>query len=335
MAQSEQTVGCYLAGRLHEPRVEYWRSSTSQQELLSKPPHEAVFIDGEEQVEAYFLQSRPVSDAYRRYLPNASRLDWLQRRDGYGFLISPVPVVLISADIAQMVQAAAQAAGPVWLAGADLQQCRGLFRAEDGYFLQLRTLPLAVSRRSYFSHEKSHKEEYVEVRYAPRSARRSLHARRNLAKRDAVSVAELCRLIDALAEEARRTGRLTGYSPTSWHRAGVQTLVDSLNEVLAVHRTFCGRWAYRENLQYVRFVQHVRATQRATLRKFQDEGFRAWLQRELRSRAARRAVAAAGESGVGRCPTWQSSCLRLPFDEAQAAEKSRSRTTSRRRTPKR
>ena len=148
-------------------------------------------------------------------------------------------------------------------------------------------------------------------------------------------MAELCQLIDALAAEASRTGRLTGYSPPSWSRAGVQTLVDSLNAVLAVHRTFCGRWAYRENLQYVRFVQHARATQRATLRKFQDEGFRAWLQQELRSRAARRAVATAGESGVGRCPKWQSSCLRLPFDQAQAAEKSRVKTTSGRRTPRR
>jgi hypothetical protein len=313
--------------------VEYWRSSTSQQELLSKPPHHALFIEGQEQVEAYFQQLRPMSDAYRRYLPNFSRLDWLQKKDGYDFLILPVPVLPANPDFAEQVQAATQAAGPVWLADTDMQHCRGMYRAEDGFFLQMQSLPLEVAHRS--SRWRSHQEEYVEVRYAPRSARRSLHARRNLAKRDAVSVAELCQLIDALAEEARRTGSLTGYSPTSWHRAGVQTLVDSLNEVLAVHRTFCGRWAYRENLQYVRFVKHVRATRQATLRKFRDEGLRAWLQRELRSRAARRAVAAAGESGVGRCPTWQSSCLRLPFDEAQAAEKSRSRTTSRRRTPKR
>jgi hypothetical protein len=318
MAQSEPTVGCYLAGRLHEPNVEYWRSSTSHQKLLSKPPHDTVFIDGQEQVEAYFLQLRPMSDAYRRYLPNSSRLDWLQKKDGYDFLILPVPVVSADADLAEQVQAATQAAGPVWLADTDMQHCRGLFRAEDGYFLQLRTLPLEVAHRS--SRWRSHKEEYVEVRYAPSSARRSLHARRNLAKRDAVSVAELCHLIDALAAEASRTGRLTGYRPTSWHRAGVQTLVDSLNAVLAVHRTFCGRWAYRENLQYVRFVQHARATQRATLRKFQDEGFRAWLQRELRSRAARRAVAKAGMTHVSHCPKWN--CLPLPFDEARAAEKS-------------
>jgi hypothetical protein len=318
MAQSEQTVGCYLATRLHEPNVEYWRSSTSQQELLSKPPHDAVFIDGQEQVEAYFLQSRPVSDAYRRYLPNFSRLDWLQKKDGYDFLILPVPVVSAEADLAEQVQAATQAAGPVWLAGTDIQHCRRLFRAEDGYFLQLRTLPVHVVNRS--SRWRSHKEGYVEVRYAPSSARRSLYARRNLAKRDVVSVKGLCDLIEALADEIRSAGRLTGYRPTSWHHAGMQTLVESLNAVLAVHRAICGRWAYRENLQYVRFVQHAKTTRAATLRKFRDEGFRAWLQRELRSRAARRAVAAAGESGVGRYPTWQSSCLRLPFDEAQAAE---------------
>ena len=41
MVPSDKTVGCHLAERLHEPDVEYWRSSTSQQELLSKPPHEA------------------------------------------------------------------------------------------------------------------------------------------------------------------------------------------------------------------------------------------------------------------------------------------------------
>ena len=101
-------------------------------------------------------------------------------------------------------------------------------------------------------------------------------------------MAELCHLIDVLANEARSVGWLTGYNPTSWYRAGVQTLVDSLNSVLAVHRTICGRWAYRENQQYIRFVQHARATQRATLRKFRDQGFRVWLQRELRSRAVRR-----------------------------------------------
>ncbi|MCL4206178.1 MAG: hypothetical protein KJ000_27150 [Pirellulaceae bacterium] len=50
--------GC-PAKRLHEPEVEYWRSSTSQQELLSKLPHEAVFIDGPKQVAANFQQLRP------------------------------------------------------------------------------------------------------------------------------------------------------------------------------------------------------------------------------------------------------------------------------------
>jgi hypothetical protein len=331
MAQSD--VGCYLAGRLCEPNVEYWRSSTSQQELLSKPPHHAVFIDGQEQVEAYFLQSRPMSDAYRRYLPNFSRLDWLQKKDGYDFLILPVPVVPANPDFAEQVQAATQAAGPVWLADTDVQHCRGMFRAEDGYFLQLRSLPLEAAHRS--SRWRSHKQEYVEVRYAPRSARRSLHARKNLAKRDAVSVAELCQLIDALAVEARSFGWLTGYSPTSWRRAGVQTLVGSLNAVLAVHQTICGRWAYRENQQYLRFVRHARATQQATLRKFRDQGFRAWLQRELRSRAVRHAIARAGMTDVGHCPKWKPSCLRLPFDEAQTAEKSRGKTTSGRRTPRR
>ena len=54
MTQSDKTVGCFLAKRLYEPDVEYWRSSSSQEELLSKSPHEAVFIDGPEQVEAYF-----------------------------------------------------------------------------------------------------------------------------------------------------------------------------------------------------------------------------------------------------------------------------------------
>ena len=65
----------------------------------------------------------------------------------------------------------------------------------------------------------------VEVRCIPRSARRSLHARRHLAKRNAVSVTEVCQLIDALADEARSAGHLTGYRPTSWPRAGVQSLL--------------------------------------------------------------------------------------------------------------
>jgi len=334
MAQGEKIVGCYLAKRLYEPAVEYWRSSTSQQELLDKPPHEAVFLDGAEQVEAYFQQLRPVPDAYRKYVPEASRLDWLQRSNGYGFLILPVPVVPTEESITEQVQAATQAAGPVWLANTDLQHCRGQFPAEAGYYLQLRTLPLDLAHRSRRSRWQAHKEEYVEVRYAPSSARRSLHARRLLAKRDAISVAEVCYLIDALAAEARSFGWLTGYSPTSWHRAGVRTLVESLNSVLAVHQTICGRWAYRENQQYIRFVRHARATQQATLRKFRDQGFRAWLQRELRSRTVRLAVARAGMTDVGHCPKWKPSCLPLPFDEAQAAEKSRGKKRGE-RLPKR
>jgi len=187
----------------------------------------------------------------------------------------------------------------------------------------LRTLPLDLDHHRRRSRWRSRSEEYVEIRYAPRSASRSLHARRHLAKRDAVSVGEVCQLIDALADEARSAGHLTGYRPTSWPRSGVQTLIYSLNTVLAVHRTICGRWAYRHNPQYVRFVQHARATQRATLRKFRDQGFRAWLQRELRSRSQRRIAAGAGKNDGGRCPGWRTSYLSLPFDEAVTAEKSR------------
>ena len=273
MAQVQQTVGCYLARSLYEPAVEYWRSSDCQEKLLAKPPHEAVFLDGPAQVDAYFRQLRPVPDAYRQYLPDASRLDWLNRNNGYAFLILPGPVISVEECLTEQVQAAVQAAGPVWLANTDLQHCRVQFPAESGYFVQLRTLPLDLPHCSRRSRWQAHKEEYVEVRYAPSSARRSLHARRHLAKRDAISVAEVCYLIDALAAEARSFGWLTGYSPTSWHRAGVRTLVESLNSVLAVHQTICGRWAYRENLQYVRFVRHARATQQATLRKFRDQGF--------------------------------------------------------------
>ena len=54
------------------------------------------------------------------------------------------------------------------------------------------------------------------------------------------------------------------------------------------------------NPQYLRFVQHARATQRVTLRKFRDQGFRAWLQRELRSRTVKRTAATAGTNRVGR-----------------------------------
>ena len=208
----------------------------------------------------------------------------------------------------------------MWLADADLQRCRGMFRAEEGYFLQLRTLPLDVARRSRWQ---GHKADYVEVRYAPGSARRSLHARRYLAKRDAISVAELCDLIDALAAEARSVGNLTRYSPTSWCRAGVQTLIESLNSVLAVHQAICGRWAYRENQQYIRFVRRARATQQATLRKFRHPGFRIWLQRELRSRTVRHATAKADSGDLTYCPKSKPTYLPLPFDEAATAERSR------------
>jgi hypothetical protein len=330
MAQSQQTVGCYLAGRLSEPDVEYWKSSTSQEELLSKSPHEAVFIDGPEQVEAYFQQLRPVPDAYRQYLPDASRLDWVQRHDGYGLLILPAPVVQAASGLAEQVQAAVREAGPVWVANTDLLYCRTLFPAEGGYYVQRRTVSLDTEHRRRRSRWESHNEEYVEVHYAPQSARRSLHARRHLAKHDAVSVTELCQLIDTLADDARSAGHLTGYRPTSWPRAGVQSLLWSLNAVLAVHRTICGRWAYRQNTQYVRFMRHAGATQRATLRKFRDQGFGAWLQRELRSRTVKRAAARAGNNDVSRYPTWKSSCLPLPFDEAARAEKSRAEAGNRR-----
>jgi hypothetical protein len=315
--------------------VEFWRSSTSQEELLSKPPHEAVFIDGPEQVVAYFEQLRPVTDAYRQYLPDASRLDKLPSYGGYGLLVLPMPVVSADEGLTEQVQAAVRAAGPVWLAGTDVPHCRTLFPAEDGYYVTLRTLPLDLEHHRRGSRWRSRSEEYVEVRYAPCSARRSLHARTHLAKRDAVSVAEICHLIDALADEARSAGHLTGYRPTSWPRAGVQSLLWSLDAVLAVHRTICGRWAYRHNPQYVRFVQHARGTQRATLRKFRDQGFRAWLQRELRSRAVRRAAARAGANDVTYGRSRTSSYLPLPFDDARAAEESRTRTGNGRRLPRR
>ena len=335
MAQSEKTVGCYLAERLHEPDVEYWRSSTSQQELLSKPPHEAVFIDGPEQVvptssncalcpmrtggtcptppawtgcqatavtvfwSCRCLWSRPKKGSRSRSKPRCRRLG----RCGWR---------------ARTCHTAARCFRPRTATSFSGGRCRW-----------------TLEHRRRRSRWESHKEEYVEVRYAPRSARRSLHARRHLAKQDAVSVTELCHLIDALADEARSAGHLTGYRPTSWPRAGVQTLLWSLNAVLAVHRTICGRWAYRQNPQYLRFVQHARATQRVTLRKFRDQGFRAWLQRELRSRAVKRTAATAGTNHVGHCPSWRTSSLRLPFDAAQAAEASRTGTANGRRFPRR
>jgi hypothetical protein len=217
------------------------------------------------------------------------------------------------------------------LADADLPHCRTLFPAEDGYFVQRRAVPLDTEHHRRRSRWESHKEEYVEVRYAPHSARRSLHARTHLAKRDAVSVTEVCQLIDALADEAHSAGHLTGYRPTSWPRAGVRTLLWSLNASLAVHQAICGRWAYRRNPLYQRFVQHARATQQVTLRKFRDQGFRAWLQRELRSRAVKHSAATAGANRFGPFPSRRTSCLALPFDDAQAAEVARMETASGRR----
>jgi len=87
--------------------------------------------------------------------------------------------------------------------------------------------------------------------------------------------------------------------------------------------------------QYLRFLQHAPATQRMTLRKFRDQGFRAWLQRELRSRAVKRSAAAAGANRVGPFPSRRTSCLALPFDDAQAAEVARMETANARRVPER
>ena len=224
-------------------------------------------------------------------------------------------LVPAGANLAAQVQAAVQTAGPVWLAEADIEQCRKLFPAEYGYFLRLKAVPLGGTRNGQWRWGGGD-EEYVEVRYAPESARRSLNARRCLVKRDAVSVVELCHLIDSLAREARQAGFLTGYCPTSYRRSGIPALVDSLNSVLAVHRAVCGRWAYRQNRAYAAFLRRVRATRKATLRKFRNEGFQAWLLQELRSRAAKRAAAeTAGQGGNGYPRDWPD-CLPLPFDDA-------------------
>jgi hypothetical protein len=318
MPSRKQTVGCYLAKKLFapDPVVEYWQSSTNQQELLDKPPHEAMFLDGAEQVDACFQLLRPVPDAYRKYLPDASRLAWVPDSEGYMFMVLPVPVMPADANLAAQVQAAVQTAGPVWVTDTDIEQCRKLFPAESGYFLRLQAVPLGGMHQNGQWRWGAGDEKYVEVRYAPDSARRSLHARRNLAKRDAVSVEELRRLIDSLAEEARQAGFLTGYCPTSWHRAGIPALVDSLNSVLAVHRAVCGRWAYRQNREYAAFLRRVWATRKATLRKFRNERFQAWLLQELRSRAAKRAVAEAAGQGGNGCPRRWPDCLPLPFDDA-------------------
>jgi len=106
-----------------------------------------VFIDGPEQVVAYFQQLRAVPDTYRRYLPHASRVDRLPSYAGYGLLVLPVPLVSGEAGLTEQVQAAVQAAGPVWLADADLPHCRTLFPAEDGYFVQRWTVPLDSEHR--------------------------------------------------------------------------------------------------------------------------------------------------------------------------------------------
>ncbi len=68
---------------------------------------------------AYFQQLRPVPDAYRRYLPGASRMDRLPSYGGYGLLVLPVPLVSAEEGLTEQVQAAVQAAGSVWLARAE------------------------------------------------------------------------------------------------------------------------------------------------------------------------------------------------------------------------
>ena len=93
-------------------------------------------------------------DAYRRYLPDASRVDRLQSYGGYGLLVLPVPLVSAEEGLTEQVQAAVQAAGPVWLAGADSPHA-DLFPAEDGYFVHLRAVPRDTEhrrRRSRWEH---------------------------------------------------------------------------------------------------------------------------------------------------------------------------------------
>ena len=60
----------------------------------------------------------PVNDD-RRYLPDASRVDRLPTYGGYGLLVLPVPLISAEAGLAEQVQAAVRAAGPVWLADAE------------------------------------------------------------------------------------------------------------------------------------------------------------------------------------------------------------------------
>ena len=70
-------------------------------------------------------------DAYRRHLPHASRVDRLIGYGSYGLLVLSVPLLSAEERLTEMVQAAVQAAGPVWLADADLPHCRTLFPAEE------------------------------------------------------------------------------------------------------------------------------------------------------------------------------------------------------------
>jgi hypothetical protein len=118
-------------------------------------------------------------------------------------------------------------------------------------------------------------------------------------------------------------GHLTGYAPTSWGRAGKRALIDSLNTVLAAHQAICGPGAYRRNPQYARFMRRAAATRQATLRKFPDEGFRAWLERELRSRIVRKLIVQPEGKEASRYSSWQWEGLPLPFDRARAAEDNR------------
>jgi hypothetical protein len=216
-----------------DPDVEYWSSSDSQELLLSKPPHETLFIDGKGQVEASFLHLRPVHDAHRRYLPEATRLHWLPTSFGYRFLVLPAPIVAAERNLAEEVQAAVQAAGPVWLADDDLPACRKLFDDDSGCFLKKIALPLEAASQRCGSRGRCSRLALIEVRYDPRRARRSLQVRSNPVQRNAVGVSELCYLVDALALEARAAGYLTGYAPISWARAGKRALIDSLNTALA------------------------------------------------------------------------------------------------------
>jgi hypothetical protein len=318
----EPPVGCYVAERCADPDAEYWCSSDSQELLLSKPPHETLFIDGKEQVEASFQLLRPVDAAYRCYLPEATRLHWVSVIYGYRFLVLPAPVVAAERDLVPQIQAAVRAAGPIWLADDDLSACRKLFADDSGCSLKRIALPLdkAAQLCGCPRHGKLH---LIEVRYDPCRARRCLQARQHASKRGAVSVKELGYLISDLAREARSAGYLTAYAPLSSPRVGKRLLIQHLNTVLAVHQAICGPGAYRRNPQYVSFMRRAAATRQATLRKFADEGFCAWLERELRSRTVRRLLDKSAKKVGNRCQRWQWKGLPLPFDRARAAEQAR------------